>query len=95
MRVVSVARKLSTIEKPLRDRSCLFSARKLQQQKPQSFKSIPGLSLGESGVYGLGTVPDRTTKPRTEFFISARVFHKIILQTRNCPNFDSRINILI
>jgi hypothetical protein len=50
-------------------RSKLFiSARKLQEQKPQPYKTVQGLRLGEDGFCALVTMQYRRTMQTSYFF---------------------------
>jgi hypothetical protein len=64
------------------------SVRKLQEQKPQHYKSVLGLTPGKDISSNSKTMQDRRTAQGTKFFVFVRILQELRSQTHNCPKFE-------
>jgi hypothetical protein len=88
----SAARKISMAKDWHWDCNCL--SRRLQVQRPPSWKSVLGFSPSEDEFCSLKIELDRRTSQRTDFFVSLRTLQKLMSQTWKLPWFQVLVKLL-
>jgi hypothetical protein len=66
----------------------LVSVIKLREQRPQHYKSVLGLSLGEDYFCSSESMQHRSMRKRTKLVVSARILQKLRSQTQTSQSLS-------